>query len=240
MSDLESLTRLPDDFDGAVRLFPLPNVVTFPHVMQPLHIFEPRYCDMLTDALASNRLIAMSTLAPGWEVDYEGRPNIEKVACVGRVVSHTPTDDDRHNVLLLGIKRVRILQEIQTNQTYRMARVEVLDDYYPAASEAFREETRQKLLNSFRSFIPDSALAQENFAQLLDSQMPLGAVSDIIAYTVSLPVSCKLRLLTETNVDERAAQLAAALCLAKNDDGDSDSSFESEGGLPFPPPFSVN
>ena len=49
MGDLEDLVRLPDDFDGHVRLFPLPSMVLFPHAMQPLHIFEPRYCEMLNE-----------------------------------------------------------------------------------------------------------------------------------------------------------------------------------------------
>ena len=65
MHNLEDVTRLPDDFDGLVRLFPLPELVAFPHAMQPLHIFEPRYCEMLAESLAGDRLIAMSTLTGG-------------------------------------------------------------------------------------------------------------------------------------------------------------------------------
>ena len=69
---------------GVARLFPLPNLVLFPHVLQPLHIFEPRYCDLLEAALADDRLIAMAVLAPGWEKDYEGRPPVHPIACLGR------------------------------------------------------------------------------------------------------------------------------------------------------------
>ena len=54
------------DFAGTARLFPLPNLVLFPHVMQPLHIFEPRYRQMTADALAGDRLIAVVLLKPGW------------------------------------------------------------------------------------------------------------------------------------------------------------------------------
>lgn len=239
MSSLESLTRLPDDFDGLVRLFPLPGVVTFPHVMQPLHIFEPRYCDMLTDALSSNRLLAMATLASGWESDYEGRPAIEKLACIGRIVSHTPTDDDRHNILLLGIRRVRILKEVNTNQTYRMAQVEVLDDVYSPDQDADRPLLKRLLLDEFRNYIPDSALAQESFSQLLDSEMPLGVVSDIISYTVGISTRAKLRLLAELNVDQRARLLIKAL----NDSSttQSESPAQDDSLTPgFPPPFSLN
>ena len=57
----------PDDFSGPVRLFPLPNLVLFPYVLQPLHIFQPRYRELMADALHDDRLIALATLKPGWE-----------------------------------------------------------------------------------------------------------------------------------------------------------------------------
>ncbi len=67
MTNLQSSAGWPDDFSGRVRLFPLPNLVLFPHVVQPLHMFEPRYCEMLQDALAGDRLLAMVLLEQGWE-----------------------------------------------------------------------------------------------------------------------------------------------------------------------------
>ena len=83
MSSFDDLSFAPQEFSGKVRLFPLPNLVLFPHVMQPLHIFEPRYRFLLEDALATDRLIAMALLAPGWENDYEGRPPLYPMACLG-------------------------------------------------------------------------------------------------------------------------------------------------------------
>jgi len=63
-------------FSDLLPLFPLPNVVLFPGVFLPLHIFEPRYKEMVADALAGDRIIGMALLRPGWEADYEGRPPI--------------------------------------------------------------------------------------------------------------------------------------------------------------------
>ena len=83
MSTFEDLSFSFEGFSGRVRLFPLPNLVLFPHVMQPLHIFEPRYRHLLEDALADDRLITMAALKPGWETDYEGRPPLYPVACLG-------------------------------------------------------------------------------------------------------------------------------------------------------------
>jgi Lon protease-like protein len=79
MSASEDLYSQPENFSGKARLFPLPNLVLFPHVLQPLHVFEPRYRQLLEEALADDRLIAMAVLAPGWESDYEGRPALRPV-----------------------------------------------------------------------------------------------------------------------------------------------------------------
>ena len=62
MTEIQGSADWPQDFCGTVRLFPLPNLVLFPNVLQPLHIFEPRYCDMLAEAMSSDRLIAMAFL----------------------------------------------------------------------------------------------------------------------------------------------------------------------------------
>ncbi len=83
------------DFTGVARLFPLPNLVLFPHVMQPLHIFEPRYRQMTADALTSDRLIAVVLLRPGWEAEYPGRPPINPVACLGKIVAEQRLHNER-------------------------------------------------------------------------------------------------------------------------------------------------
>src|SRR6516165_7292581 len=100
------------DFAGTARLFPLPNLVLFPHVMQPLHIFEPRFRQMTTDALAGDRLIAMVLLRPGWEGDYEGRPAIYPVGCLGKVVAEQKLEDGRFNILLRGLSRIHVAEEV--------------------------------------------------------------------------------------------------------------------------------
>ena len=74
-------------------LFPLPNVVLFPSVFLPLHIFEPRYREMVADALASDRMIGMVLLRPGWERDYEGRPPVYPIGCTG-VITHVERQPD--------------------------------------------------------------------------------------------------------------------------------------------------
>ena len=126
-------------------LFPLPNVVLFPNVFLPLHIFEPRYRDMIADALASDRMIGMVLLRPGWERDYEGRPPLYSVGCSG-VLTHTERlPDGRYNLVLRGIERFRILEEDHT-RGYRRAVVEPLRDHaIQAADRAAILHQRAKL-----------------------------------------------------------------------------------------------
>jgi Lon protease-like protein len=108
-------------------LFPLPNVVLFPNVFLPLHIFEPRYREMVADALASDRMIGMVLLRPGWDRDYEGRPPIYPVGCSGLLTHNERLPDGRYNIVLRGIERFRILEEDHT-LSYRRAIVEPLRD----------------------------------------------------------------------------------------------------------------
>ena len=74
-----------------IPLFPLPNVVLFPNVLLPLHIFEPRYRDLVRDALAGDQVIGMVLLRPGYEGDYDGRPPIYSVGCAG-LITHSHED----------------------------------------------------------------------------------------------------------------------------------------------------
>ena len=104
-------------------LFPLPNIVLFPNVFLPLHIFEQRYREMVAEALASDRLIGMSLLKPGWERDYEGRPPVYPVACSGVITHVDRLADGRYNIVLRGLERVRIVGE-ESGRSYRRARVE--------------------------------------------------------------------------------------------------------------------
>ena len=74
-------------------LFPLPNVVLFPNVFLPLHIFEPRYRQMVADALDTDRMIGMVLLRPGWDRDYEGNPPVYAMGCSG-VITHVDRQSD--------------------------------------------------------------------------------------------------------------------------------------------------
>jgi Lon protease-like protein len=110
-----------------IPLFPLPNVVLFPGVYLPLHIFEPRYRAMVVDALDGDRLIGMVLLRPGFEGDYEGQPPVFDVGCAGVITHHERLPDGRFNIVLQGTERFRIETE-DRSRAYRVATAERLPD----------------------------------------------------------------------------------------------------------------
>lgn len=221
---------------GQVRLFPLPNLVMFPHVAQPLHIFEPRYCEMLEDALASDKQIAIVLLEPGWERDYEGRPAIAPVSCVGKVIAHERLPTGRHNILLRGLTRAAIRRELPPGRTFRQAEVDVLDDFYPGSGAAHRLKSQRRLVELARQLLPDSAALHEQLDELLASQVSLGMLTDIFAFTLGFSTAVKQRLLAEWNVDRRASLLMDKLSalIQRLEPAAEDATTD------FPPPFSLN
>jgi uncharacterized protein len=122
-----------------IPLFPLPNVVLFPNVFLPLHIFEERYRDMLADALAEDRIIGMVLLRPGWEDDYEGRPPIYPVGCAGLITHAERLPDGRFNIVLQGLEKFRVVTE-DDSRPYRLGQIDSIAEQ-PANGDE-RDEMR--------------------------------------------------------------------------------------------------
>jgi len=110
-----------------IPIFPLPNVVLFPNVFLPLHIFEPRYREMVADTLDGDRMIGMALLRPGWESDYEGRPAVFPIGCAGLITHHERLPDGRYNIILRGLQKFRIREE-EGGRSYRVAHIEKIDE----------------------------------------------------------------------------------------------------------------
>ncbi len=235
MSSFEDLSCSLDEFSGKVRLFPLPDLVLFPHVMQPLHIFEPRYRALLEDALSDDRLIAMATLAPGWESDYEGRPPLYPVACLGRITTHHRLEDGTYNLLLLGLQRVRLIRELSPTSSFREAEVELCQDCGCPQRATARATLRRQLREALLEILPALPEAQEQLDQLLGSDVSLGVLTDMISYMLDLDLCDKEALLAQTDVHRRAELLLEHLSLAG-----ADHHTAQWGELTFPPLFSAN
>jgi Lon protease-like protein len=235
MSAHDDFSFSSEDFSGTARLFPLPNLVLFPHVIQPLHIFEPRYRELLEDALADDRLIAMALLSPGWEQDYYGRPPLYPMACLGRVVLHHRLKGGSYNVLLVGLRRVRLVRELPPRRGYREAAVEICEDRYPVQDAAASALLQRKLHEAFLKAAAKIPQAQEQLDQLLSSEIPLGTLTDVISYVLDISLDQKQRFLAEPDVHLRADMLLKHLSEAA-----SDTRIGDARTLGFPPEFSSN
>ena len=127
-----------------IPIFPLPNAVLFPNVFLPLHIFEPRYREMVADVLRGDRIIGMVLLRPGYEADYQGRPPIYPVGCAGVVTHAEPLGDGRYNIVLRGLEKFRVVDE-DRSRPYRLAHIEVLPETIGAGDRDVLRRDRTRL-----------------------------------------------------------------------------------------------
>jgi len=117
-----------------IPMFPLPKVVLFPGTRLPLHIFEPRYRDMMADCVVDGTdLMVMAQLGGEWKEAYHGTPAVQQVAGLGRIEWQRRNDDGTYDLQLLGIARVRLFELPMANRSYRRVRAERLHDRAPAA-----------------------------------------------------------------------------------------------------------
>jgi Lon protease-like protein len=226
----EDLAAL-EQFDGIGRLFPLPNVVLFPQAMQVLHVFEPRYRQMMADALAQDRLIAMALLQPGWEADYEGNPPLYPVVCLGRILAEQQLDDGRYNILLRGLSRARIIQEVKKDRLYRSAQLQLLHDIVPPKPD-LDEEIRRQIRKLVLPWFPADPSAVEQLNKLLHSDLTVGGLCDILSFALPFPIEVKQELLEELDVLRRSRLLLGHLKIKHPP--------KAEPQRKFPPDFSRN
>jgi len=138
-----------------IPIFPLPNLVLFPGLSVPLHIFEPRYREMIADVANAHAMIGMTLLKGDWEADYDAFPDIFEVGCAGKIGGLVKLADGRYNLVLEGIGEFRIVREIR-DRSYRQAEV----NWCPVRPGALDcdAETMDALREMLFSYLGDAAL----------------------------------------------------------------------------------
>ena len=146
--------RGPSDLPEIIPVFPLPGALLLPRGQMPLNIFEPRYLEMVDDAMVDrHRLIGMiqpDTAHPG----PEAKPNLYKVGCVGRITQLAETGDGRYLLQLTGIARFRLIEELNVATAYRQCRVDYgvyNNDFIARKGE--EEVDRQAVLDALNAFL---------------------------------------------------------------------------------------
>lgn len=206
-----------------LAVFPLPSAVLLPSEVLPLHIFEPRYREMLEDVLAEGRALAIAQLAPGWEGEYEARPAIEPICGVGLIVRHERLADGRYNILLKGIARVRVEAELPPRKLYREVRATLLHDL-PLPESGFEESAESVRRMLFALCAARPGPAANALAQLASRAVGASALADLVAAALLADAPRRRRALVTLDVGERLliAQGAIAELLV------------SSGGQPAP------
>lgn len=200
------MSSAPDiDFSEPIAVFPLPNCYLLPHATVPLHVFEPRYRHLVQDALENRPVMAMAVFEGDvWKSDYEGRPPIRPHVCVGQIVRHQEFPDGRYNVLLQGLCRARIINEL-SGGAYRRA----------ILSRAEADSTMEIDLNEYRTRL-NRLLGDPQLRQLaaigsihhwLSDEISTVALIDMATLTLCSDNEQRYAILAETHPQARAQWL---------------------------------
>jgi len=195
-----ALRRLP--------LFPLEDVVLFPHSMIPLHIFESRYRKMVRDVLGSNRLVAISLQLEKESLEDGNIPRVANVASVGELVLAQELPDGRFNLVVRGRARIGIDEELLSDEPYRLiAAHEIPDD--PAGESSDIDEadtTLRALVTGLAESIPDGGELLKHVAAAQDTP---AALANVVAASLVADAKARQRLLETTDVFERLERLSS-------------------------------
>lgn len=186
-------------------LFPLPNIVFFPHTRLPLHVFEPRYRQMVQDALEGDERFGIVLLRPGWESEYFDAPPVYELGTVATIEQTVPLEDGRYNIVVRGDVRFRIVEET-SSAPYRTARVIAEPDAAPGPNEAYAQ--RQWLADVSRQYLrylPDQMAVPEI------ETVSLAALTNALIMSLNLDMEEKQKLLEMSDVLARAERIGEEL-----------------------------
>jgi Lon protease-like protein len=192
-----------------IPIFPLGNVALFPGVSAPLHIFEPRYRQMMEAALGADRVLGMATVRPDHQADMAGDPAVFPVGCAGTIERYDRLPDGRYNLVLHGTHRFRIVDEQlpEGDRLYRLARVQMLpeapiDDAAASGVHDARTRVAQLLEDLVVPRVgPEQAKALGRLGALGDAQF-----ANALSHSLGLPVEERQALL---EADGPAARIEA-------------------------------
>lgn len=196
-------------FSGDLPLFPLPRVVLFPGTKIPLQVFEPRYRQMVADAERADRLIGL-VLLRGAEASDSGKSDIHEVACLGQMRHVQLLPDGRYLLQLVGLRRAKIRRELSTGTPYRMAQVELLEDFLNPLENEAPTSFAESVMESFNRVLRDLTDLPGNVLSIR-KEVPPGLLIDVMSYYLPSEAIIKQRLLEETDVYRRGRMLMQIL-----------------------------
>lgn len=193
------------DQEILLPLFPLPNVVFYPHTRMPLHVFEPRYRQLIADVLDADQRFGIVLLRSGWEAEYFGRPALHSCGTIGTMEQAMPLEDGRFNILVRGDVRFRIISEIP-HEPYRVARVVEVPQTPADPDDAnMQRERLAELSRQYLRYLPK----QESVPEI--ETVGLDALTNALIMSLNLDVEQKQKLLELDDLLTRADDVATEL-----------------------------
>ena len=194
-----------------IILFPLPNTVFYPGIKLPLHIFEPRYRQMVEDASSKGFLIGMVLLKSGWDADYFGRPPVKEIGCAGRIDHCEKLPEGKFNIILEGLSRFRILEESE-EKSYRLAEVDFQESFNDHSPTAGYDIAFRNLISQYEEFLESMPLNKSMGPRpQFQNCETVGQAMDQIAYSLDCNIHQKQAFLEERNVENRFAHIRSEI-----------------------------
>lgn len=206
------------DLPQVIPVFPLPGAILLPRGQLPLNIFEPRYLNMIDDAMAGDRIIGMIQPGPG----ARGLTGLSPVGCVGRITSFAETSDGRYLITLTGCARFRLASELPAGTPYRQIRADYApfeaDLAPPPADDAGLD--RETLLDALRAYLETRGL---DIDWDTAETAPPEALINSLSMALPFEPSEKQALLEAADLTDRSAVLTALMTIDAAETGDGDA-----------------
>lgn len=199
-------TSIQVNFGRPMPLFPLDSAALLPQQVVHLHIFEPRYRQMVDHVLDANGQFAVAIFrGDRWKQEYHGRPPLRPAVCIGQIVQHEKLTDGRYNLLVQGVCRARILEELPADEEklYRAARLE------PVGIDPEEEQKLYGLRERLTELLTDGPLTQLAAAEwvverIQNTEIPTPVVLELVGFALSTRRETRYKLLAEADASERA------------------------------------
>lgn len=216
---LDDDRRPNQDVLTALPIFPLPNAVLLPGMVLPLNVFEPRYLDLVDHALARGPYVAIPLLRPGFEAEYGGRPPVESIAGLGRLLTHQRLPDGRRFIRVEGLGRVRFKRELEPRARFREVDAELLPEAYPADQHELDllRATVERIASTLEADdedmvrcilrIPDARMLVYAIASILPTLGLLSPLEEVLVHGRCPHLDLQQRCLAACDADDRVRLL---------------------------------
>ena len=210
------MNNLSNKLPEKIPVFPLSNFIIFPKTTVPLNIFEPRYIEMIDDAMKENRMIGM--IQP--KNSTQNIPQLYNVGCVGKITSFNETEDGRYLILLSSISRFKIIKELETKKTYRKFTIDFEDflDDLNEKNEEIKFSDLELIFNNLKSFFIKQGY-KINWKDL--EKQSLDQTINTLAMASPFSLEEKQVLLEAANIYDRKEKLSQILSTYSFDNFDN-------------------